>query len=93
MNVQKDEPIEQEHVQIKTHVRWNIHVKYLRCVQVDAMETKIRTVDDLQPLTFLDREVDHDGFVYQVAERLKCKILVAMMMMMMVTKFKPRDLL
>ena len=68
-------------------MRWNIHVKYLRRVQVDAVETKIRTVDDLQPLTFFDREVDQDGFVYQVAERLQCKISV----MVMIVMFKSKD--
>lgn len=48
----------------------DIDVVVISRVNVDGVEANTWTVNDLQPLTLLHRQVDQDGSVRQVCKRL-----------------------
>lgn len=54
----------------RTYMHRDINVVVISRVHVDGVESNAWTVDDLQPLTLLHRQVDQDGSVRQVCERL-----------------------
>lgn len=48
----------------------DINVIVVSGVHIDGMKASTRTVDDLQPLTLLHRQIDQDRPVWQVCKRL-----------------------
>lgn len=59
-----------------TYVRRNEHIKNCRRVEVDAVKTVTRPVDDLETLTLLDGHVDKQRPVGQPTERLLIKLAI-----------------
>ena len=53
-----------------SYMHRDINVVVVSGVYVDGMEASTRTIDHLQPLTLLHRQVDEDRSVWQVCKRL-----------------------
>jgi len=53
-----------------THMLWHIDVKELHCVQVGGVEPTTRTIQHLQPLSFLNCQINHDWSVWQTGKCL-----------------------
>jgi len=53
-----------------TYVLWYVDVEDVHCVEINGVKTTTRAVEHLQSLTFLDGQIDHDGPVRQLAQRL-----------------------
>jgi len=56
--------------QQKTYVLRDVHVEDVHRVEVDGVKAARRSVQHLQPLTFLDRHINHDRPICQAIQRL-----------------------